>query len=223
MKQLAFDLAQPASPTLDNFVVGRNAELVQRLRAVAQGSASERALYVWGERGSGRTHLLRATSAALRARGIRAPYVADGDELQGEAARGAQALAVDDVDRLDDAAQAALFKRYNDVRENGGIFVAAGSAPPAELRLREDVVTRLAWGLVYEIHALSDDEKMRALSEHAASRGFGLAPEVSRYLLARSQRDMGSLMATMEALDRYSMETKRPVTVPLVREMLEPK
>jgi DnaA family protein len=81
-------------------------------------------------------------------------------------------------------------------------------------------VTRLAWGLVYQVHALSDDEKARALADYAAGRGFRLQPGVCDFLLTRASRDLPSLLGMLDALDRYSLETKRPVTVPLARELL---
>jgi DnaA family protein len=220
LKQLAFDLVPPPAPTLDNFVTARNAELLLRLRALGASAGGERAIYLWGVPGSGRTHLLRGTIAKLQARGVRSAYLA-GAAAVTTASPDLDAVAVDDVETLDEAAAAALFTVYNAVRESGGAFIAASSVPPAQLALRSDVATRLAWGLVFEVHALTDGEKAQALAEHAAARGFSLAPEVARYLLARSKRDMGSLVATVDALDRYSMETKRPVTVPLVRELLD--
>ncbi|HYC45801.1 MAG TPA: DnaA regulatory inactivator Hda [Burkholderiales bacterium] len=221
MKQLAFDLVPPPAPTLDNFVIGSNAELVQRLRTLGASAGAERAIYIWGPPGSGRTHLLRGAVADLDARGLRTAYCGGSAGLATAAPDTIQAAAVDDVETLDESGAAALFRLYNAIRERGGVFLAAGTAPPARLRLRADVVTRLGWGLVFELHPLTDSDKEQALSEHAAARGFSLTPEVARYLLARSQRDMGNLIATVDALDRYSMETKRAVTVPLLRELLE--
>jgi DnaA family protein len=86
--------------------------------------------------------------------------------------------------------------------------------------LRADVVTRLAWGLVYEVHALTDPEKAQALAAQAAARGFRLQPEAVQYLLTHARRDMRTLIATVDALDRYSLEAKRPVTLALLRELL---
>jgi len=124
------------------------------------------------------------------------------------------------VDRLDDEGQIAAFDLYNSLREHSGALIASAAAPPVQLKLRADLVTRLAWGLVYQVHALADEDKARALADHAARRGFRLAPEVTEYLLRRVRRDLPSLLAMLDALDRYSLETKRPVTVPLVRELL---
>ena len=61
----------------------------------------------------------------------------------------------------------------------------------------------------------------QALAEYAATRGFSLPPEVTQHLLAHVQRDMRTLVAVVESLDRYSLETKRAVTLPLIREMLK--
>ena len=222
MKQLALDFASQPLPTLDNFIAGRNGELMENLRRLAAGQARERFLYVWGRPASGRSHLLKGVMTALARAGAAAVYIAcKADTRFAEGLDRMDGVALDDVDRLDDEGQIAAFDLYNALRERNGALVAGGSAPPVQLTLREDLVTRLAWGLVYQVHALTDEEKVRALSEHAASRGLPLPREVCDYLLTRSRRDMPSLLATLDALDRYSLETRRPVTVPLVRELLE--
>lgn len=221
MKQLALDLADPPPPTLENFVAGRNAELAQSLRGLAEGNAAERHVYIWGAGGCGRSHLLHGTVAAARRRGAQAAYLAcaPGARLPDDLAQ-MDCVALDDVERLDAQSQVAAFHLYNALRERRAVLLAAGAAPPVQLRLREDLVTRLGWGLVYHVHALTDEDKVRALVEHAATRGFRLPPEVCDFLLTRGRRDMPSLIAVLEALDRYSLETKRPVTVPLLRDLL---
>jgi len=214
MRQLALDITSPPAPTFDNFVVGRNAEVLMHLRAAIAGSG-ERFVYLWGEPGSGRTHLLKAAVAAA---GANAAYVACGaNSVFGE---DVSLLAADDVERLGADAQVALFNRYNTLREQGGGLVASGSVPPVQLALRADLLTRLGWGLVVQVHALSDDEKARALAQHAQARGFVLSDEVIAYLLTHAPRDMGALFSTLDALDRHSLEAKRAVTVPMVRDLL---
>jgi DnaA family protein len=128
---------------------------------------------------------------------------------------------LDDCDRLDDDQQIAAFALYNQIREAGGVLVAAATKPPAQLMLREDLRTRLAWGLVYQVQGLSDEEKIDALSKSADARGLVLSPGVLPYLLTHSRRDMQSLSAILDALDRYSLETQRPITMPLLRELLQ--
>ena len=220
MKQLAFDFVAPARPELDNFIVGRNAEVLERLHALVTTPGGERFVYLWAPPASGRTHLIRGTLAALERRGARVAYLESDEDLSAVEAAALDAAGVDDVDRLGGSAQIALFNLYNVLREKGGTLIAAGNAPPSALMLRADVVTRLAWGLVYEVHALSDAEKEQALSEHAMSLDFVLQPDAIQYLLTHTRRDMRTLIATVEALDRYSLEAKRPVTLSLLRELL---
>jgi DnaA family protein len=213
MRQLALALTRPPEPSLDNFVAGPNAELVERLREAARGEQGESVIYLWGAPGSGRTHLLRATVSAARDAAYADPQ-ADLDSLA------ARLIAVDDVERLDEARQIALFKLINRARESGGTVLAASNAPPAQLALRDDLRSRLGWGLVYQLRAPDDADKALHLRAEARRRGLELSDEVLAYLLARLPRDLRSLVAIVERLDRHSLERRRPLTVPLAREAL---
>ena len=219
MKQLLLDIAPPPAPTLDNFVPGRNGELVIALYALANGASHERFIYLWGAAGSGCSHLLRAVLDAARRNGRRTAWF-DSAAAAFDAAED-MFYAVDDVHRLGPEAQIAMFNLYNRIRGGSGVLIVGGNAPPAQLRLRADLVTRLASGLVYQVHGLNDDEKSAALRRHAEARGFRLSPEVADYVLRHARRDMPSLLALLDALDRHSLETKRAITMPLLRELLE--
>lgn len=219
MKQLVLDIMPPPAPRLDNFVPGRNAELLVALYALANGSSRERFIYLWGADGSGRSHLLHAVTRAARERGRTAVRFTAGGAAHDVADDAL--VAADDVHRLDSGAQAVLFSLHNRMRAGGGALVASGNAAPAGLALRPDLATRLAAGLVYQVHGLDDGEKSAALLRHADARGFRLSPEVAGYLLRHARRDLPSLLALLDALDRYSLESKRAVTVPLLRELLD--
>ena len=211
-QQLALDLIQPQRPSFDNFVVGRNAEVIAALRRLAAGGA-ERFVYLWGGEGSGRSHLLQAIAASDSSCWL--------DSTNGSVAfdPAVRLYLADDVDRFDPVRQQQLFVLQNEIRASRNCaLVASGSAAPAQLVLREDVRTRLAWGLVYQIHGLSDVEKEDALRAHAASRGFDLSAEVLGYLLTHMPRDLSTQVAILDALDAYALEAKRAITVPLVRE-----
>jgi len=208
-RQLTLDLVKPPQPSLDNFVVGRNAEAVAAVRSTMTG-AGERFIYLWGETGAGRSHLLQALG--LEVRSGRVPAFDAHQHL----------YAVDDVDTLNESRQQRLFVLLNEIRADPTArFVGTGNAAPMHLALRDDVRTRLAWGLVYQIHALSDDEKAHALTAHAASRGLALSAEVVDYLLTHMPRDMRALVAVVDALDTYALSAKKLLTVPLVRHWAE--
>jgi DnaA family protein len=220
MRQLALGLASAPAPSFDNFFPGRNVEAVSALQSLASGQSGEHFVYLWGERGCGRSHLLRAAVSAASSRGMIARYVAAGELLPAEE-DGVRLLAVDDVEKLDAPSQLEFFRLYNALRENQGAVLAAGDGAPARLYLRADLLTRLGWGLVFQVHALSDGDKRTALKRHAAARAFELRDEIVEYLLRHLKRDLPSLMNVLEALDRYSLETKRPITLPLLRELLQ--
>lgn len=219
MKQLVLDIALPAAPTLDDFVPGRNAELVVALYALANGASNERFIYLWGADGSGRSHLLRAVVDAARRNGR--PTVWFDARTKLPDAVDDVLCAADDVHLLGAEAQIALFNLHNRIRGGHGALLVSGNAAPAQLALRADLVTRLAAGIVYQLHGLDDEEKSAALRRHADARGLRLSQEVATYLLRHARRDMPSLLALLDALDRYSLQTQRAITVPLLRELLE--
>ena len=220
MEQLIFELAVPEPPSFANFLVGPNREAVAALRKVAAGGAAETGLVLWGASGVGKTHLLRAAAAhAERNRPVRL-CAAPGD-LPVDDPLPNTLLLVDDVETADATMQGRLFTLYNLLQASGGSLVAAASTPPARLSLREDIRSRLGWGLIHEVLPLADADKPLALAAFANARGFALSDDVIGYLLSHGQRDMPSLVATLAALDRHSLASKRPITVPLLRDWLQ--
>ena len=215
MTQLLLNIAPGWVPALDNFVAGRNVELLSALRHTLAGTASEWCFFLWGEEGSGKSHLLQAIVGHARAHGQSAIYA------HAAVPPFSTVIAVDNAEALDDAAQIALFQLYNHMRESGGILLVSGMAAPAHLSLRDDLRTRLGWGLVYQIHALSDGEKTQALEQHAQARGLALPREVTQYLLRHGRRDLPALLALLDALDQHCLRLKRAPSVPLLKEVMQ--
>lgn len=224
LRQLTLDLGTPPPSTFDNFFAGSNAELVTRLRelesALAAGPVPDRTFYIWGESGSGRTHLLQAL--AHEAQPGHARFLSPQSSLAAFAFDPRVTLyAIDNCDHLSGAQQIALFNLFNEVRAHPtSALVAAGNAAPIALEVREDLRTRLGWGLVFHLAPLPDERKAAVLKHAAKERGIALADDVPAYLLTHFRRDMPSLMALLDALDRFSLEQKRAVTLPLLRTML---
>ena len=198
MEQLPLRISPPPRPAFDNFVPGANAEALQCVRELAAGRLREPVVYLWGERGCGRNHLLRAAAQAEPA-----------------------LVLADDVEGLDAEAQQALFLAINAARGGGPRVLAAGGDAPAGLSLREDLRTRLASGLVYQLKPLSDQDKAAYLRSEGTRRGMPLSDEVIAWLLSRLPRDFASLAAVLDLLDEHSLARQKPVTVPLLREALQ--
>ena len=230
MRQLLLNLEPPKPPTLASFVAGRNAEvasllgtLLQAQSAGAAMAVNERFIYLWGAPGAGKSHLLHALATAPGTRYLAADQLRTKRPVEAAFTfdPAVQLYLIDDCDHLTPSAQVAAFRLFNDVRENGAALVASGALPPVQLALREDLRTRLGWGLTYHLHELSDDEKIEALTLAAQTRALVLSAGVLPYLITHFQRDMRSLSAMLDALDRYSLETQRPITLPLLRSLLQ--
>ena len=217
MTQLLLNISPDWVPTLENFVAGRNVELLSALRHAMAVKTAERGFYLWGVPGSGKSHLMQAVVEQARASGQSAIHV------HGAVPEAAQVVAVEDVETLGEAAQIALFELYNRMRESGGMLLVSGSAAPAHLHLRDDLRTRLGWGLVYQVHGLNDEEKARALVQHAGAKGFVLPPEVTQYLLRHGRRDLPALLLVLDELDAHCLRLQRGATVPLLKEVMQSK
>ena len=244
-KQFALDIGHTPKASLENYLPGKDRALISSLQALCdswkQNAPKEisnplnhRWMYWWGPEGSGRTHLLQAMTNAAELAGLESfsltptepiTWVRLEEQITGLAENEQPSIiTVDDVDRLDDRLVGALFRILNTVQASKNVHIfMAGDAAPANLELREDLRTRLGWGLIFQTQLLDDDEKIQALEQAAKDRGLMLSPEVVPWLLNRFYRDMPNLMALIDALDAYSLETKRAVTLPLVRELLQPK
>ncbi len=215
MSQLLLDISPDRRPTLENFVVGRNSELLFALRQALEGNSEERCFYIWGESGSGKTHLLKGCALAASGDLHSACYAS------GSVPDSLAVVALDDVEVLDDTAQIELFNLYNRMRDSGGLLLVSGTQSPLHLKLRDDLRTRLGWGLVYQLHSLSDEEKATALQRHAHERGLVLSTDVIQYLLRHGRRDLPSLMTALDALDEHSLRLHRVPSVPLLKEILQ--
>lgn len=223
--QLVFDFFDDAVPTFEHTVIGRNAELVATLQTLVQTRNGNPLpvphLYLWGEPGSGRTHLLIAT-AEFAQRHARPVHYLAAEHFAGETLPETPdaILLIDDVQRADPSLQHALFNAYNRARELRQRLVVSGDAPPLRLALREDLRTRIGQSLVFHVEPLDDVQRLGFLQQWARARGMRLERDVATYVLHRIDRNPRRLAAFVAALDRRSLERQRPVTVALAREVL---
>jgi len=217
VQQTAFDFNDPAYPRFDKMLGNANAELIYILQ-----QEHDQFLYIWGEQGSGKSHILQAwVGQALQNRQT-AVYIDAGTTPLTDSAVQADFVAIDQIEKLNDAEQATLFYIFNHFRNSKhGHLLLSADTPPSKLQLREDLRTRMGYCLVYDIKPLSDEEKIDALVGMAGARQLALEPEIFRYLLTYWRRDMDSLVQMLDTLCHYAATTRRRITLPLLRQLLK--
>ncbi|GAB3263880.1 DnaA/Hda family protein [Chitinimonas naiadis] len=220
MKQLPLDLQLPEPCGFDDYLIGPNLEAFLALKALADGAGSEGCVYLWGASGTGKSHLLKAATQRAMVAGLYAHYWDAAVTPLDELAHGYELLAVDHVDGLDAEGQIALFSLINAQREAGRAILTAGRLPPARQALREDLTTRLGWGLVFEIGEPDDEDKAALLRHRARARGCEVEEAVCRWLVIHQSRDLGALTRLLDKLDRAALAAGRPLTLPFAREAL---
>jgi DnaA family protein len=222
MKQLVLDIGLGRAPTLQSFYAGPNDAALRHLQLWA-GSPTRSPVptYLWGGSGSGKTHLLRAVGESLREQGAMAGWLdASISEPPAFDERWAVVL-LDDTHLYTAVQQHAAFNWFVHAQTLQRGVLAAGLLPPADLKLREDLRTRLGWGHVFQLHVPSEPECRAVLRQAADARGVFLGDEVMDFILTRFSRDLGSLMQLLDHLDAYALQTQRAITIPLVKSMLE--
>lgn len=230
MKQLALDIGMATGPTLARFFSGPNEAALRHLQLWV-GGRSAAALrspvptYLWGESGSGKSHLLKGVREALREQGATVGWM-DASQYEAPGFDAAwSAVLLDDVHLYSAVQQHAAFNWFVNATspERGPQrwVLAAGALPPADLRLRDDLRTRLGWGHVFQLHVLSEAERRAVLRQEADARGVFLRDDVMDFMLNRFSRDLGSLMQLLDELDGYALQAKRAITIPLIKSMLE--
>lgn len=217
MKQIPLAIGAGPEQGFDNFLAGANAAAVAHLRALPPGAAP---VYLWGPAGCGKTHLLKALVRRFDAEGRRALWFSSRDAAPWEWHEGAELVVFDGCDRFDDSQQHAAFTLFVETTARKVAIAAAGRLPPVDLPLREDLRTRLGWGHVFALQPLGEAEMRAVLRREADRRGVFLGDEVMDYLLTRFTRDLKSLMGLLDQLDRFSLASKRAITVPLLKQML---
>jgi DnaA-homolog protein len=218
--QIPFELFEAEPPSFENFLVDRNEEVVTRLYAAATGQQRFGVTSLWGGRSAGKTHLLKSFFSVVNAQNKRAIVLTAHVDTLDSPFSDFDAVLADDVDRFDREHQAWLFNAFNHVVPRGGLVLTTGATPPALWPIREDLRTRLASGLVFEVLPVAHEALPKLMGEFATKRGLRLSEEVLTYVVNHTNRSVGELCQTVTGLDRLSLSLKRPVTIPLVRTYL---
>ena len=216
IEQLPLALLLSQDFSFDNFVPGENWEVLSQL----MDCPTAKMFYLFGETGSGKSHLLKAL-AAERPDAI---YFHPADfptQLEACLESKPKLIAVDDVQALNDAQQMTLFDLVNychrrKTSAEAITLVIAGDQSPLNMPIREDLRNRLGWGLAYRLHSLKDEDILLAIQQRAFEKDLKINKEAMDWLLKNTERNIRSLFAWLDALDLYSIATRRQVTLHLI-------
>jgi len=224
--QIPLQLMPRRDNRFEGFVTGPNLAVVEALKHMPDDPGSH--IFLFGEEGSGKSHLLNALCHEVRERQGRAFYLAMKRLPKGaiESLQGLENLDLVCVDDLhviagDKAWEEALFHCFNRIREANGRLLVSSRKRLSALNLGlPDLASRLAWGLRLPLLPLEDQDKLAVINLHSDALGFSLSDEVQKYLLKHHERSMAALLQTVEKLHQAALTNKRRITVPLAREVL---
>ena len=218
------ELGFPEERTLENFVGRGNEEALQRLETLVGAAPEFRLVWLAGGSGTGKSHLVEAMCRAMRAWPASAVRWQDWSDAARETEFATMPfLAIDDVHRLfGERRREQWLMHVIDVRRHLKLptLFTSGDGPIGYRCALRDLRTRLGMAEVVWLDPLSDEVKIEVLAEFARARGFRLSADVLRFILSRHNRNLGRLMALVRSIDRIALAKQRPVTVPLVREIL---
>ena len=228
LRQIPLPLTFNPEHGFEEYYPGGNAEVVAHLRLAARGQG-EPLIFLWGEAGLGKTHLLHACCQDAQRAGLSVSYLPlkslreyGGEVLEGLEGQGLVCL--DDLDAIagDEAWEQPLFDLFNRLRDVEYGLIVSARVPPVDLPIKlSDLKTRLSWGLTLMLRRFSDADKLAALSLRARLLGLSMPPHVGRFLLNTCRRDLPGLMQLLEQLDRATLAAKRKLTIPFLKTYLE--
>src|SRR3990167_479136 len=226
--QLTLGISLKDEATFDNFYEGRNGEVISALKKMARGP-EEKFIYLCGAQGQGSSHLLKAACHEADQHKRRSFYLplAYSCSLSHEILQGLEAfslICLDDFHVLSAHPEweEAIFHLYNRVEETrGSLLIAARDLPKSIALTLPDLISRLSFGITYQIHPLRDEEKCTVLMMRANRRGMSLSEEVGKYIMTHCPRHMGALFSVLDLLDKVSLAAQRRLTIPFVKEVLQ--
>ncbi len=226
-QQLHLPIELGREPTLAEFLPGSNAEALALITTMSTGDG-EPFLFLFGNAGTGKTHLLQGACLAANRQGRQTHFI----PLQ---TSGLDPALFDDLEHLDLVAiddlqtiagdalwERALFDLFNRMREQGRRLLTAATMPPDNLPLDlPDLRSRLLWGPRYCLLPLNDTNCEQLLIHSAQQRGMTLHRDQARYIMNYHARDPESLLTLVARIDSLSLREQRQPTIPLIRRAMQ--
>ncbi len=228
MYQLPLSVTLRDDAKFENFCINDNALLVEKIQQSVGADVSDDAIFLWGAKAAGKTHLLQAVCDKATKLNLSAAYIPLGvaSELKTTIFDGLESydvICVDDVDAISGKStwEKAVFELYNRVHGSHTQLFFSSTYAIQEVPFQlPDLSSRLSWGFVFHLASLTDEEKPQAIQMHAKGRGFELPDNVLMYLLNYYPRDMNVMSELLDELDTASLTAQRKLTIPFVKQWL---
>jgi len=224
--QLTLSLDTAPATSFDSFHVDdQNVITRDAVSSFARGELDDIQLYLWGESGTGKSHLLTAACDIYTRQGYRIAYLPGemvnySGSLQGM--EYVDLLCIDDLQRLDHAAEVDLFHLINRCRAADTRLILSADRSVEELGIAlPDLQTRLAWGLVFQLRPLGEQGLREAFRKEIELRSLQASDEVLGYVLRRFPRRMNILKEMVDTLDKISLLEQRRITIPFIKTVFD--
>ena len=227
--------------TFDNFVVGSGNQLAHAA-SIAVANAPGRAynpLFVYGETGLGKTHLMHAVAHQMLNNNPNAhiAYVST-EKFTNEFIhairekklakfrkyyRNVDALLVDDIHFLSgkEGTQEEFFHTFNDLFESGRQIFLASDRPANEIeRLENRLVSRFQWGLVTDIQAPDFETRVAILRKKAAAMRLKMDDDVMEFLAERVSRNVRRMEGALTRIASYNSLIDQSLDLEAVERLL---
>ena len=221
MNQLGLPISLNVQMSLANFVA--NAQIQSAVDQLLNADiASE--VYVYGDTGSGKTHLLQAVIFSAMECNKAAVFVDCNEEISDylvEMVADLDWLSIDNIASIESAQQHLLFDLYNRARQSNVNIIVSGPSLPSELDMMKDIKTRLSLATVFQLEALNDEQTKEALNNQMSERNMSIDEKVYSYLFKHYSRDISLLLEAIDRLDEASMQAKQSISISLAKKILD--
>lgn len=232
--QLTLPIGLKDTESFASFIPGQNIQVCDYLNAFFKHNETDKRnnwlTYLFSDSGLGKSHLLYATCQQAELAGQSCIYLSfnEKQQMSPDVLQGLEQyrlICLDDIEKLkaETAWQIAVFDLINRVKEqNDSYLVITGNQPPNQLSLElPDLLSRLSWGINFQLYSLTDEQRQQALIVKAQHRGLNMSKDVAKYLVNHWQRDMPALVESLDILDEQSMQQQRKLTIPFVKTIFD--
>ncbi len=220
MNQLGLPITLDSKMLLENLV--GNQQILDFINQLYfQDHSAE--IYVYGETGKGKTHLLQGAISRALAKKKNGMYIDCNEPMPEHVIDYIDQLdwiGIDNINQIDSQQQHLFFDLYNRAKLSEISIIVSGPTAPSSLSIMKDLKTRLGLATVFELEELNDDLTKEVLKNQMNERNLTIETKVYEYLFKHYSRNLNILISSINLLDRASLQSKQGITIPFVKKTL---